>query len=386
LKKIVYIWKGPYPFEIRIQKICESLINNGYEVTILCLWNYENNSEEIINKIKIIRNGYNDNLKKYIPIPYNPFWKKFLKDKITQIKPDLIINREFFLMTEVSPITRKLNIPIIIDMAENYAAAVVNFKKYTKTPFRRFLINNLKLIHKLEKHAVNNSNGVITVCKENQDRIIQKYNYNENNLSIVHNTPISSWFNEEPIFNNSPLIFNYMGYISKERNLENFILGFDLYCQDSSINYKLQIYGSGTELDNLKTITTKLKNKDNIQFFGNYNHQDLCKFINQGDIGILPYINDEFINTTISNKLFDYFAMGKPVLCSDVIPMKRILKEYNCGIYHDCSTPEMCKNAISKIIENYSKKMSDNALKAFKEKYNWSVDEEVLLNFIQKYN
>ena len=33
-KKIVYIWDGDYPWDIRVEKICLSLVNAGYEVHI----------------------------------------------------------------------------------------------------------------------------------------------------------------------------------------------------------------------------------------------------------------------------------------------------------------------------------------------------------------
>ena len=84
MKKIVYIWKGPYPFEIRIQKICESSANNGYDVTVLCRWDKEAREEETINGVKIIRNGFNKDLRYYYPIPFNPLWKSFLKQKISK--------------------------------------------------------------------------------------------------------------------------------------------------------------------------------------------------------------------------------------------------------------------------------------------------------------
>lgn len=384
MKKIVYIWKGPYPFEIRIQKICESSANNGYDVTVLCRWDKEAREEETINGVKIIRNGFNKDLRYYYPIPFNPLWKSFLKQKINEIKPDLIINREFFLMTETAPIARKLGIPIIMDMAENYPAAIKEFRNYNNSTLKKIIYHKIKLIDILEKHAIKHSNGIITVCQENSDRVIKRFSYPTTELQVVHNTPLSEWFDEKPIFRDTPKVLNYMGYVSKERNLENFIKGFDLYSKEINNELELHIFGSGTELEILKQETAKLANKDKVVFYGNYDHSNLCKFINAGDIGILPYINNYFISTTISNKMFDYMAMGKPVICTDVPPMRRIIDESKCGVYADCSTPEKCKDSIKLMIESYSKKMCDNGIAAFKNKYNWENDEKHLLNFIRK--
>lgn len=385
-KKIAYIYKGPYPFEIRAQKICESLADNGYEVTLICKWNNEELQQELINGVNVIRAGYKLNNNRFmIHFPYNPYWRKSLKKILYNLKPDLIINREVFLMTENVPIAKKLGIPIIVDMAENYPAAIKNFRNYYNSLFKRVLFKKLKLMNLMERYAVNNAKGIVLVCQENRDRIIKEYKYESYNTEIVHNTPIEKWFNQKTQFNSTPKIFNYMGYISLERNLENFIKGFDMYCESSVMDLEFRIYGSGTELENLIKIANTLKHKDKIHFYGEYAHKNLCKHLNESDIGVLPYVNDEFINTTISNKLFDYMAMGKPVLCSSAKPMIRIIEETGCGIYSDCSTAEECLKSIEQILTQYNAGMSDNAYNAFKNKYNWSVDEKVLLEFVGRY-
>ena len=161
-----------------LKKICESLVQFGYDVTILCKWNNEVNQKEVINGIKIIRAGYQKKSFLFAPVPYNIFWKNEIRNAIEDINPDLIINREFFLMTETSSIAKPKKIPIIMDMAENYPAAMREFKKYDKPLFKLFF-RNLKLPDKYEKYTLKLIDGLIVVCDEQKQRIINQYNINQ---------------------------------------------------------------------------------------------------------------------------------------------------------------------------------------------------------------
>ena len=50
------------------------------------------------------------------------------------------------------------------------------------------------------------------------------------------------------------------------------------------------------------------------------------------DICIIPHEKCELTNTTVPNKLFEYFCYGKHVIVSDAAPLKRIINETNSGI------------------------------------------------------
>jgi hypothetical protein len=128
-KKVLYIWKGPYPWDVRTAKFCESLNNNDYDVHLLARWKDDKYEKEKINNIIVHRVGYKKNHKLSIPIPYNPIWKTAIQKKIKEILPDLIIVREIMLAEVSGKLAKKNNIPIIMDMAENYPAAMIKSGK-----------------------------------------------------------------------------------------------------------------------------------------------------------------------------------------------------------------------------------------------------------------
>ncbi|MCK5742621.1 MAG: hypothetical protein KAH48_10415, partial [Chlorobi bacterium] len=58
MAKILYIWKGAYPWDVRTQKVCSALTNAGHEVYILARWTGEELERETVDGFHIIRVGY----------------------------------------------------------------------------------------------------------------------------------------------------------------------------------------------------------------------------------------------------------------------------------------------------------------------------------------
>ena len=139
-KKILYIWKDKYPWDVRVAKFCNSLAESGYEIHMLA----RSCSEELqsgkiddiyIHKLELDKSGFSS-----LPVPFNPRWKRFIKRKIAEINPDLIIIREIMLGETAGKIAKENNIPIIMDMAENYPAAMREWKKYNSSRISKYIM------------------------------------------------------------------------------------------------------------------------------------------------------------------------------------------------------------------------------------------------------
>jgi len=385
LKKILYIWKGPYPWEIRIKKVCETLAASNYDVTVLSRWNFEEKQNEVINNVKIHRVAYNQKPITSLPIQWNPFWFKEIEKQIRRERPDLIIVREFHIAVSAGKAARKYNIPIIMDMAENYPAAMRDFKKYNSNFLVRAITHTFKIPDMIEKQSVKLMDGIIVVCEEQIKRLNTMYGYSPENISVVHNTPTADSFQiEEKVDRTEDTLFIHHGWMTAEKSLTKLIEAFVIALERNS-NIKLILAGDGECENDYKAIalTARLNNK--IIFTGKYDYNMLNELINTADFGVIPYQINEFNQYTIHNKIFDYFALGKPVIVSKVNPLMRIIKETGAGIIADCESAEN----FAEVIVNHStydyKKMSENALNAYKNKYNWERDAVELLSFIGKF-
>jgi glycosyltransferase involved in cell wall biosynthesis len=321
-----------------------------------------------------------------IPVSLNPVWRKLIKDKIDEIRPDLIMPREIMLAEAASDIARAGNIPVIIDMAEHYPAAMKGWKKYSGNFIKRLFVHHLDIPELVERRSVQKSDGIITVCQEQNTRLNKEYGIPFENMAVVHNTPDLQWFDgvrKGP--SNPPEVFAYHGYISGDRNLDVMIKAFIIAGKNNS-DIAFTISGSfGEGYEELKSIASNSNVSDRIKFTGEYKHSQIKELYSEMDVGILPYKNNTFINHTLSNKLFDYLAVGKPVIVSEAAPMARVINETGAGIVADCSRPESLAEAILKIKDMPLDDISKKEMKASIEKYNWQVDSGNMVDFLNKY-
>src|SRR5690606_34528442 len=78
---------------------------------------------------------------------------------------------------------------------------------------------------------------------------------------------------------------------------------------------------------------------ENITFYGYVNHSDIKNYISEFDIVLLPNQRNVSSNAgrdigqwTSPLKLFEYMAMGKPIICSDLEVLKEVAK-HNINAY-----------------------------------------------------
>lgn len=385
MKPILYIWKSEYPWDVRVEKVCKALQQYGYNVNILARAKDEISEYEEIDGLHIHRVGFRKNRMLSLPIPNNPVWKKAIKKAIEDIQPSLIIVREIMLAELASKLAKKHSIPIIMDMAEHYPAAMRGWKKYMDNFFLRFIVKTLKIPDIVEKRAVRSMDGIIFVSPELGRRIQNKYNYDLKNSTIINNTPEISWFNDISVgLADKPYRFAYHGHMTQDRNLYLMVKAFIIAAQSDS-DITLYIAGDGETYEECKALADSSNVSNRITFHGAFDHSEIKKLYSKMDFGILPFKNNEFINHIVANKLFDYMAAGKPVIVSEAIPMKRIINETGAGICVDCNDAENLAQAMLSIRNSNPKQMSDLGCRAFEYKYNWEVDKVHLLDFVRQY-
>jgi glycosyltransferase involved in cell wall biosynthesis len=277
----------------------------------------------------------------------------------------------------VAIVGKRYNIPVVMDMAENYPACMRTFLKYNSSAFSRFLMHKVRLPDIVERRAVGLCDGIVVVCDEQINRLNQQYNYPKDNIAVAQNTPILQDFStiipsvvniQHKMSNNNQINFTSHGYLSAEKPLDNFILGFNKIAERYNIN--LTIAGMGECFEGLKNLIQSLENRNKIQLTGAYDYSTLPQIINNTDIGVIPFPADDQTNFTIHNKLFEYMIGGKPVLVGNSQPFQRIINETKVGLSMDFSTSELSAIAIEKMLQQDTEQMSKNCLHFIKTKYN----------------
>jgi len=391
--KICLVYQSNYPWDVRVEKISKSITNKGHDVYILCRNTANKKRKEQLDGLNIRRLRYIKILRdignKIISAPFyfNIFWLYYIIKCVNEEKCDTIIVRDLPLLLMgviASIILRK---KIIYDMAECYPNMYKSMLKFEDKKLFNFFIKNHILASAIERICINLSDNIISMIEESRERLISK-KVNKDKILIIRNVPSKYSFPglQREYNQKKKLKLLYVGFITKLRGIDLAIEGIRYYCKccNNSTDIEFNIIGKGTAMDYIISLIDKYNLNEIVKLHGWCDFEKVKKYYNLSDIGILTYPQCEHWNSTIPNKLFDYMAMGMPIIASDVIPIKRIISEVNCGLTYDAYDFKKFAEILNIMKDSKARKQfGTNGYIAIQTKYNWEHDIDKLWNIIR---
>ena len=146
-------------------------------------------------------------------------------------------------------------------------------------------------------------------------------------------------------------IIFYTGTLDKVRSLEIMIYAFSKIKLHHP-NSKLLIVGEGDGKTNLMNLASKIKMEDDIIFTGKVTYNEVPKYIEISDICISPIPPLDFYKISSPLKVYEYMAMGKPIVANEEIPdHKDSIMDSNAGILVPYDSDSFAK-AIMHLLDN----------------------------------
>lgn len=108
------------------------------------------------------------------------------------------------------------------------------------------------------------------------------------------------------------------------------------------------LVGDGAEKNKLIDLAQSLR-LDNIRFLDPVPKTDIPDILNAADLFILSLQGNELFRGVRPNKLFEYMAIGKPVVCAIDGEARVIVEDNGAGIYAEPESPE----AMARIVEYF---------------------------------
>ena len=377
------ILESEFPPDIRVENEIESLLKAGHEIHLACFTKISQSEFEKYNGYFIHRKKISGFLYKSsvaclrFPIYFN-FWKKFLKKLFSKYDFEAIHIHDLPMIKVGVVIKNEFNIPLIIDLHENFPAAIEVYS-HTNTILGKIL-SPAKLWHRYELKYLKKADTIITVVDEAKERLI-KLGIEPDLITVVSNTLNLDKFrlnNRNTDNNFSTLV--YVGGLNVHRGIQNVLKALVEVIRRIP-KMRFWIVGEGSYKIKLIHLTKELKLEKNVKFWGWQNTDKISELLSKSDIALIPHLKSDHTDSTIPHKLFQYMYAQIPIIASDCEPIKRILNETNTGLIYESNNISQLTKTIIDLAENKEKydSLIKNGKKAVLGKFNWNNDEKNLL-------
>jgi glycosyltransferase involved in cell wall biosynthesis len=383
-RRVLYVRQAPYPWDVRVEKICLALQRNGCEVEILARRGADEPERADCNGISVHRVGPQRPRAASLPLPGNPVWHRALRSRLRAFRPDLLIARDVPVALFAARAAREARIPWVLDMAEHYPEAMRSWKKYNANPLLRALVGPLRVPDRIERRAVGEADGILTVCEEMKLRLRREFDFPEENIVPVLNTPERSRFAGIPERRrDGKLRFGYHGMLAEDRDLKTLLRGFDIAASRHP-DIHLEIHGGGESMPALAALREDLSARTRIQLCGPYRPDQLDALYAGVDFGVVSLAINPFTQATLPNKLFDYAACGRPFVFTQTGPAMRLMREMRCGVGFRGGDPGDVARAMLELAQSDYAALAANGRGAVQQSFNWEADAARMLALLEQ--
>lgn len=358
---------------------CRVWVKNGYKVTVVTSFpnfptgkifsGYKNkfNQMENIEGINVLR------VWTYIS-PNAGIWRRIL-DQISFMFSsfinalflkdiDVIIGTSPHMFTPISGIllARIKKLPFILELRDlwpdSMLAVGIDDKKIL-----------FKLAKFLEKKIYFNADKIIPVTYSFKKYLIGHGIFKDKIKVIMNgvNTEFFNFYNNKYVKRSSKVFtISYIGTIGMAHSIETIIEAAKILNENyGSLKIQFQIIGDGADREKIEKQAFDL---NNIRLFPMMTKKEVLKYLDQSDVGLVHLRKNILYNTVIPSKMFEYMAMGNPILHGVDGESLEIINKYRLGFYFESENANSLCAAIIKLYNNKSlyNEMSKNCVKTAK--------------------
>jgi glycosyltransferase involved in cell wall biosynthesis len=358
MKHIYFTVTNDLSFDQRMHRICGSLANAGYKVTLV-----------------------GRKLKHSLPLQQKAFQQKRLNCFFTKgfiFYAEYNLRLFFFLlirrMDGICAIDLDTILPGLLVSKLKGIARIYDAHEYfteLKEVQKRPLVRRIWL--SVEKFAVPKFRNGYTVSDGLAKQFKQKYN---RKYAVIRNLPVLKPLNGTT---KGEKFLVYQGAVNEGRGFEYLIPAM------KSIPYKLVVCGDGNFMGKLKQLIAENGVCDKVELKGMMLPDELWSIAQTATLG-MGLAEKEGLNQFLAlpNKFFDYIQAGLPQIAMNYPEYCKINDHYKTAVLLDSLAPELVSKTINSVMQDEAmlNELRLNCLKA-REVYCWQNEEKRLIELYQ---
>ena len=374
--KILVVCQYYYPENFQINTICEQLVEDGYDVTVLTgRPNYptgivpdeykKGHKDEIINGVHVLR-CYEIGRKKgmaYLSLNYLSFVRS-ASAMINKLPDDF----DIVFVYQLSPVlmglpalkySKKNKTPLFLYCCDLWPESMKMYVENEDNPVYKWAKGVSKKVYTAADKIACQSTSFIPYLESTHD-------IPEQNLIYLPAFADESYLSQDFTPEGDIVDFVFLGNLGIAQNLIAVLQAVDKI--KDVPGFVMHFVGDGSVLDEMKKYVREHELENVVVFYGRQPVDDMPKYYKLADACIVSLQADNQIGLTLPGKVQGYMAAGKPIIGMIDGSAKDVIDESGCGICVKAGDVDALADAMRDFIENKEKYKScgDKAREYFK--------------------
>jgi glycosyltransferase involved in cell wall biosynthesis len=370
MRHIVHLTTVHRPFDTRIfQKECRTLAKEGYRVSLVA----PHSTQQVVEGVEVMPiPGLNDRLARAARFTRGT-WGVYLVAR--RLGADVY----HFHDPELMPVGLLLKVMtpacVVYDVHENYPQNML--AKEWLPSWARALAH--WGVAQLERIVVDCVDAVVTTTAYIASR------FPSSKATVIRNYPLLSILQQpsnsrRSYEDNYTLI--YTGGLTDHRGVYQIIQALE-YVK----NPQVQFIVLGGHVD--RQTEARVRSSpgwSRVDYRGQAPYQEMYRCLQSAAVGLVCNQPVYSYDHALPNKLFEYMAAGLPVIASDFDLWREIVKDNECGVTVDPTSPRQIAEAIDYLLEHpeLRRVMGQNGRQAIQQRYNWANESLKLLQLYKE--
>lgn len=367
--KVVHITSVHTLYDIRIfHKECRTLADAGYDVSMVIPSDEAGTSSRDGVTIIGVKQSRGRLLRILITNPKVARQAYLLNAAVYHLHdPELLI---------IALLLRVMGKKVIFDMHENLPRAILT-KGWIPAVARPA---TSKVVWLLERIFLS---GLPIIFAE--ESYVKDYSW-VSTKAVIMNMPLLAEIQSIKEEKNNKPSLGYLGMVTEARGCIQILRALDLVKKEG-VKVQWECVGrveAGFKAEILSL--AKSYNLDEIRIWGNKDATEAWRIIARCHIGMAILAPHQNYVESYPTKLFEYMALGIPVIASNFPLYRTIVEGEQCGICVDPLRVEEIAQAILYLLKNptVAAEMGESGKLAAEKKYNWNIEKLKLLEFYKQ--
>lgn len=363
--KILVVCQYYYPENFQITPICEQLVSDGYDVTVLTgLPNYptgiipndykKGHRREKRNGVKIIRCAEIGRRKgvAYLAMNYLSYCMS-ASAKIRKMSPSY----DLVFVYQLSPIlmgvpgrlySKKHHVPMVLYCCDLWPESLKMYVNSESNPLFKAVKHLSKKIYNAADLVIGQSTSFLPYLRNTHQIPDKKLRYIP---AFADETYLTQDFSPD----DNTVDFVFLGNLGIAQNLILVLKAVEMI--KNLPGFKVHFVGDGTVLPEMKEFVDSHDLKNIVYFYGRRPVEEMPKYYKLADACLVSLKADNATGLTLPSKVQGYMAAGKPIIGMIDGSAKDVIEESKCGICVPAEDASGLANAMKSFItesEKYS--------------------------------